>query len=77
MALLSHLFSYNITWGATKKEVERSNFFIEVPRIIKRFRVALILCIIVTAGMIVLSTSLVPAGWQIDPNDWAVVMPLA
>ncbi|KAJ8595119.1 hypothetical protein M405DRAFT_857602 [Rhizopogon salebrosus TDB-379] len=77
MALLAHLFSYNITWGATKKEVERSNFFIEVPRIIKRFRVALILCIIVTAGMIVLSTSLVPAGWQIDPNDWAVVMPLA
>ncbi|OJA18960.1 hypothetical protein AZE42_06040 [Rhizopogon vesiculosus] len=77
MALLSHLFSYNITWGATKKEVERSNFFIEVPRILKRFRVVLILCTIVTAGMIVLSTSLVPAGWQVDPMDWAVVMPLA
>ena len=27
-ALLAHLFSYNITWGATKKEVERSNFFV-------------------------------------------------
>ncbi|KAN0111206.1 hypothetical protein V8E52_008686 [Russula decolorans] len=36
-ALLAHLFSYNITWGATKKEVERSNFFIEVPRILRRF----------------------------------------
>ncbi|KAG0701466.1 glycosyl transferase family group 2-domain-containing protein [Suillus ampliporus] len=76
-ALLSHLFSYNITWGATKKEVERSNFFIEVPRIIKRFRVALILCIIVAAGMVILSTSLVPIGWQVDSTDWAVIMPLA
>jgi hypothetical protein len=35
-AILAHLFSYNITWSATKKEVERSNFFKEVPRILKR-----------------------------------------
>ncbi|KAI6111864.1 hypothetical protein EDD16DRAFT_1694095 [Pisolithus croceorrhizus] len=33
VALLAHMFSYNITWSATKKEVERSNFVIEVPRI--------------------------------------------
>ncbi|KAG2155256.1 glycosyl transferase family group 2-domain-containing protein [Suillus bovinus] len=76
-ALLSHLFSYNITWGATKKEVERSNFFIEVPRIIKRFHVALILCSITVVGMIILGTSLVPAGWQVDSTDWAVILPLA
>lgn len=31
------MFSYNITWGATKKEVERSNFFKEVPKIFKRY----------------------------------------
>ena len=36
LAMLAHLFSYNITWTATKKEVERSNFFKEVPRILKR-----------------------------------------
>ncbi|KAG1848118.1 glycosyl transferase family group 2-domain-containing protein, partial [Suillus subluteus] len=76
-ALLSHLFSYNITWGATKKEVERSNFFIEVPKILKRFRVALILCTITVAGMIILSTSLVPVGWQVESTDWAVILPLA
>ena len=35
-AILAHLFSYNMTWQATKKEVERSNFFKEVPRILKR-----------------------------------------
>jgi len=77
VAVLSHLFSYNITWGATKKEVEKSNFFIEVPRILKRFGIALILCTITLAGMIILSTSLVPAEWQVDPNDWAVILPLA
>jgi hypothetical protein len=76
-ALLSHLFSYNITWGATKKEVERSNFFIEVPKILKRFRVALIICTITLAGMFILSTSLVPVGWQVDSTDWAVILPLA
>ncbi|KAL4063684.1 glycosyl transferase family group 2-domain-containing protein [Scleroderma yunnanense] len=35
-AILAHLFSYNITWQATRKEVERSNFFKEVPKILKR-----------------------------------------
>ncbi|KAF8547857.1 hypothetical protein OG21DRAFT_1424121 [Imleria badia] len=78
-ALLAHLFSYNITWGATKKEVERSNFFLEVPKIWRRFRVALMLCILTAAGMIVLSSNMnvVPAGWQVDALDWAVVLPLA
>jgi hypothetical protein len=36
-AILAHLFSYNMTWSATKKEVERSNFFKEVPKIMKRW----------------------------------------
>ncbi|KAL0059149.1 hypothetical protein AAF712_014121 [Marasmius tenuissimus] len=35
-AILAHLFSVNITWSATKKEVERSNFFKEIPKIVKR-----------------------------------------
>ncbi|KAG9312749.1 glycosyl transferase family group 2-domain-containing protein [Chiua virens] len=78
-ALLAHLFSYNITWGATKKEVERSNFFLEVPKIWRRFRIALILSLLTVAGMVVLSTTVnvVPIGWQIDTHDWAVVLPLA
>ncbi|TFK95171.1 glycosyl transferase family group 2-domain-containing protein [Pterulicium gracile] len=54
-ALLAHVFSYNITWGATKKEVERSNFFIEVPKIWKRFWMVLCLCTAIAAGMVVLS----------------------
>jgi hypothetical protein len=76
-ALLAHLFSYNITWGATKKEVERSNFFIEVPRILRRFWLAFIISFLVIAMIVILSTSLVPPGWQIPGIDWAVIFPLA
>ncbi|KAI0074905.1 hypothetical protein K474DRAFT_1709473 [Panus rudis PR-1116 ss-1] len=76
-ALLAHCFSYNITWGATKKEVERSNFWLEVPKILKRFWLALLMCIIIAAGMVVLSTELVPLGWQIPGSSWAVIVPLA
>ena len=76
-ALLAHMFSYNITWGATKKEVERSNFWQEVPKIITRFRVALIICGITAFVMILLTTSAIPIGWRIFSWDWAVIVPLA
>lgn len=76
-ALLAHLLSINMTWAATKKEVERSNFFIEVPRILRRFWLALLLSFFTLALMIVLTTSLVPIGWQIPGIDWAVIFPLA
>ncbi len=76
-ALLAHLFSYNITWGATKKEVERSNFWLEVPKILKRFWIALVISLACCAVMIILSTSLVPIGWRIFGYDWAVIVPLA
>ncbi|KAI0052840.1 hypothetical protein FA95DRAFT_1601532 [Auriscalpium vulgare] len=76
-ALLAHLFSYNITWGATKKEVERSNFFIEVPRILRRFWLAFLICFTVFIGMAIMATSLVPPEWRIPGVDWAVIFPLA
>ncbi|KAH8116831.1 glycosyl transferase family group 2-domain-containing protein [Phellopilus nigrolimitatus] len=75
-ALLAHLFSYNITWGATKKEVERSNFFLEVPKILRRFWLSIVICLALTAAMVVLSLPLMPVDWRI-PADWAVLLPLA
>ncbi|KAJ7583871.1 glycosyl transferase family group 2-domain-containing protein [Mycena floridula] len=77
VAILAHLFSYNITWGATAKEVERSNFFIEVPRIWKRFWPIMTLSFICIAAMIVLSLPLVPDAWRIPGESWAVILPLA
>ncbi|KAI0827193.1 glycosyl transferase family group 2-domain-containing protein [Trametes gibbosa] len=76
-AILAHLFSYNITWGATKKEVERSNFFKEVPKIFKRFWFPWLVSWILVAAMVILSTPLMPIAWRIDGSAWAVIFPLA
>ncbi|KAK7018371.1 Glyco-trans-2-like domain-containing protein [Favolaschia claudopus] len=76
-ALLAHMFSYNMTWQATKKEVERSNFWIEVPRIWQRFRLAFIICFALIAMMIVLAQPVVTPAWQIPGSSWAVILPLA
>jgi hypothetical protein len=77
-ALLAYLFSYNIQWGATKKEVERSNFFIEVPRILKRFRVAFVVALLALIAIVVLCLPVVPVGWRFHiVSDWALIFPLA
>ncbi|KAF8452284.1 glycosyl transferase family group 2-domain-containing protein [Boletus edulis BED1] len=78
VALLAHMFSYNITWGATKKEVERSNFFIEVPRILKRFWFAFAVSFACFAALILFSLeSVVTLDWLIPRTDWAVIFPVA
>ena len=76
-ALLAHLFSYNIPGGATKKEVERSNFFLEVPQILRRFWLSIIVSLLLIAGMVVLSLPVVPVNWRVEGLDWAVIFPLA
>ncbi|THH01974.1 hypothetical protein EW026_g833 [Hermanssonia centrifuga] len=76
-AILAHLFSYNITWGATKKEVERSNFFKEIPKIFKRFWFPLAASVIILAGIVIVATPLVPLQWRIGGDGWAVIFPLA
>ena len=77
VALLAHLFSYNITWSATIKEVERSNFFKEIPKIFKRFWFSWLVAWTLVFGMVVLSTPAVPIQWRIDGSAWAVIFPLA
>ncbi|TFK37024.1 glycosyl transferase family group 2-domain-containing protein [Crucibulum laeve] len=76
-AILAHLFSYNIQWSATIKEVQRSNFFKEIPKIAKRFWFPLLLSVLIIAGMIICSTSLVPLEWRVDGTAWAVIFPLS
>jgi len=34
-ALLAHMFEIDMTWGATSKEAEFSNFFTEVPKVLR------------------------------------------
>ncbi|KAJ9113692.1 hypothetical protein QFC22_006001 [Naganishia vaughanmartiniae] len=40
-ALICHLVGYQMVWSATVKTVEASNFFKEVPAIIKKFKITL------------------------------------
>jgi len=75
-AILAHLFSYNISWSATVKEVHRSNFFMEIPKIIRRFWFSLLVSILVIAGVVICSTTLVPLAWRIGSDGWAVIFPI-
>ncbi|KAH7869394.1 glycosyl transferase family group 2-domain-containing protein [Lentinula edodes] len=76
-AMLVHLFSYDMTWGSTGKEVEKSTFWIEVPRIIKNFKLSIIICLLLIAMMVVFTTDAVPFAWQILGWDWALIIPLS
>ncbi|CAK1357161.1 unnamed protein product [Cercospora beticola] len=73
-ALLSHLFSIDMTWGATSKEATDTTFFKEVPHVIKKFKGTFIFCFFCTAMMIVLA-QFAPYFWQI--TDFIAIYPLS
>jgi membrane glycosyltransferase len=64
-AILSHLFSIDMSWGATSKEAENTTFFAEVPKIMKKFKFTFIFCIFCAALMIVMAR-FAPPLWRID-----------
>ena len=75
-ALLAHMFEINMTWGATAKEAEFSNFFIEVPKVLKKFKFSMAFSIIGISGMIFLAVApQVPWDWKI--NDMTAIVPMA
>ncbi|KAH0523751.1 hypothetical protein TsFJ059_008712 [Trichoderma semiorbis] len=75
-ALLAHMFEINMTWGATAKEAEFSNFFIEVPKVLKKFKFSMIFSLIFIIGMILLAQApFVPYDWQI--KDFVAILPMA
>ncbi|MCJ1293229.1 hypothetical protein MMC34_004783 [Xylographa carneopallida] len=75
-ALLAHMFEINMTWGATSKEAEFSNFFIEVPKVLKKFKFSMIFAIVGIAGMIILATcTFIPQDWMI--TDFVAILPMA
>lgn len=75
-ALLSHMFEIDMTWGATSKEAEFSNFFIEVPKVLKKFKFSMIFSITAIAGMVILAIApFVPYDWKIV--DFVAILPMA
>ncbi|KAF2873256.1 glycosyl transferase family group 2-domain-containing protein [Massariosphaeria phaeospora] len=75
-ALLAHMFEVNMDWGATAKEAEFSNFFIEVPKVLRRFRFSFAFAGLGVVGMCVMAREgVVPVTWEI--RDFVAVVPLA
>ncbi|KAF9262377.1 hypothetical protein L218DRAFT_960195 [Marasmius fiardii PR-910] len=76
-AILAHLVSYDMTWGSTGKEVEKSTFWIEVPRIIKGFKLSFTICFLVIFMMVIFTTNAIPFEWQIQGWNWPLIIPLS
>ncbi|KAL7925878.1 glycosyltransferase [Trichoderma austrokoningii] len=75
-ALLAHMFEINMTWGATSKEAEFSNFFIEVPKVLKKFKFSMLFSLLFIVGMIILAQApFVPYDWRI--KDFVAILPMA
>lgn len=72
MAILAHMFGVNMTWGATAKEKDNSNFFAEIPKIWKRFKWMYLGMFAMIGGMIYLGTY-APHGWDI--RELTAVLP--
>lgn len=75
-ALLAHMSSIDMQWGATAKEVERSNFFLEVPKIAKRFKWSMLFCFALIAAMVIMAEApFIPWSWNI--TEFVAIFPLA
>lgn len=64
LAILAHLCSVDMQWGATAKTSQKSNFFIELPKIFKRFKYMYGVIVIIVGGMIYLGC-FAPRGYEI------------
>ncbi|KAL2072785.1 hypothetical protein VTL71DRAFT_12128 [Oculimacula yallundae] len=73
-ALLCHLLSIDISWSMTKKEVESSNFFREVPKILKSFVGRFSYCVACLVLILVCAFG-VPHQWRI--RQFSAIFPLA
>jgi hypothetical protein len=73
-ALLCHMLSIDMSWGATSKEVENTSFFEEIPKLLKRFKYTFLWCFSCAGGMIYLAIA-APFSWRI--SFFTAIWPLA
>lgn len=74
LSLLAHMFSIDMQWGATAKEKENSNFFMEVPKIFTTFKWMYMACVPLIGGMIYLAF-FAPYGYEINTRKYFVPPP--
>lgn len=69
-AILSHMFSVDMSWGATAKEAEDTSFFEEIPKVAKKFKGTFALSFIIVVAMIVFA-GVGPLGKMV-PHDFQI-----
>lgn len=75
-AILSHPFGINMSWGSTNKSLDDSNFFKELPAIIRKQWKMLCIVILALAGFTVLSLDVLPVEWQLHGGFTVLWCPL-
>lgn len=79
-AIASHMFSVDMSWGATNKEETKTTFFNELPTIINKFKFTFGYCIIIVATMVTMAGvgplgAMVPPAWII--TEFVAIFPLS
>ncbi|KAJ3416979.1 hypothetical protein HDV05_007461 [Chytridiales sp. JEL 0842] len=70
VALVAHLVGYNMQWGSTAKELEDSNFFKEVPKVVKGYKIMYVVFILLVVFMGILGAGTVfGETWQSLKTD--------
>jgi hypothetical protein len=72
-AILSHLFSVDMSWGATAKEAEKTPFFEEVPKLLKSFKFTFLFIFLLTGGIVYMGL-FAPPLWRI--NQFIAIFPI-
>ncbi len=73
-ALLCHMFSIDMSWGATAKEITETHFFDEMGKVLKNFKYMFIWCLLCCGAMIYLAVA-APPLWRI--NFFTAIWPLS
>jgi len=76
-AILSHLCSIDMSWGATAKELENTTFWKELAKVGRKFKFTFMFCALMSAVMIVLAVALPDSleTWRI--TQVSTIFPLA
>ncbi|KAK1758047.1 putative glycosyltransferase [Echria macrotheca] len=75
-ALLAHMFEIDMTWGATAKEFKYSNFWIETPIVLRKFKWSMSFAALFIAAMVILAVApFIPYSWHI--TDFVAILPMA
>ena len=73
-AILSHMLSIDMTWGATAKEAENTTFFKELGKLMHKFKYTFLFSLVCTCTIIIFAF-VVPPLWRI--NDFTAIWPFS